>query len=169
MMNDEVTVTCDCGKRVRVPFSGLGKRAKCPHCGNIFVPSEQIKRTGNVEAATHRPSSGSTLNASSLPAFICPNPKCNFQGQCSQAEVTRGYWVAGITLLVGGGVFGLCFFAVVREIISGRLPLAISLVIVAGLILGGVALLAALVVFITRVTIAATPRWYCPNCGTRLR
>ncbi len=38
--SDRIKVECSCGKHIRVPASGAGKKGKCPACGEIFkVPA----------------------------------------------------------------------------------------------------------------------------------
>jgi hypothetical protein len=32
-----ISVTCDCGKRLKAPVAAAGKRARCPACGNVHV------------------------------------------------------------------------------------------------------------------------------------
>ncbi|MFQ5411596.1 MAG: hypothetical protein ACE5EC_04840 [Phycisphaerae bacterium] len=34
---DKIVIQCDCGGRMRVPVSGIGKQAKCPRCGNLIL------------------------------------------------------------------------------------------------------------------------------------
>src|SRR5688572_24826150 len=33
---EQITVTCACGKRLKAPASAVGKKAKCPKCGNVI-------------------------------------------------------------------------------------------------------------------------------------
>src|SRR5688500_6186176 len=33
---EQITVTCACGKRQKAPASAVGKKAKCPKCGNVI-------------------------------------------------------------------------------------------------------------------------------------
>ena len=172
-MSDALTVTCNCGKQLQVPFSALETRSKCPHCGNTFTPSEKIKKTQAAEYARRqfeqrKYHQGHLENIPDTKTFICPNPKCNFQGRCLPVT-TRGYWVPAMVLLMSIGGFGAYFLVGVGEAISGDWPPIANLAGMVGLVVGGVGVLAALTVFVTRVAIAATTRWYCPNCGTRLR
>src|SRR5260221_9789673 len=42
-----ISVTCDCGKRLKAPASAAGKRARCPACGNVHVlpePQDPVDR-----------------------------------------------------------------------------------------------------------------------------
>src|SRR5436309_9190344 len=33
----QLTVQCSCGKKLKAPASAVGKRAKCPGCGNVLT------------------------------------------------------------------------------------------------------------------------------------
>ena len=171
-MSDALTVTCDCGKQLQVPFSALETRSKCPHCGNTFTPSEKIKRTQTAERAgrgfkQQKYHQERLENIPNTKGFICPNPKCNFQGKCVAAGASGIVAPLIVAVVAVGALVSWIPLSMVGIIttkdLAGPWMAGIGFIV---LLVGTVA---AVTVFVTRVAIAATPRWYCPNCGTRLR
>lgn len=45
-----MTVTCDCGKKFRLPDDAAGKRFKCPECGEIIQPGGEAESQPAVAA-----------------------------------------------------------------------------------------------------------------------
>lgn len=67
-----VTITCSCGKLLKVPVAAAGKKAKCPGCGNIFVvpssaPSPQASASTKIAPIAKTP-----LPAKGPPAVATP-------------------------------------------------------------------------------------------------
>ncbi|RKY27008.1 MAG: hypothetical protein DRP79_03935, partial [Planctomycetota bacterium] len=144
------------------------RRVKCSHCGNIFVPSSRLKKEKEEFDAQRRQQKlpqylPAQVNVPGTKTFICPNPKCNFRGAVRRTPAD-GFWLP-MVVFVGMVVLQGSWISVsVGLLIQG----AEIWVIIGVSVLLGLCLLIALVVFITRLVIAATPRWYCPNCGIRL-
>ena len=34
---DKISVQCACGKKLKAPASAVGRKAKCPACGNVLT------------------------------------------------------------------------------------------------------------------------------------
>src|SRR4051812_39888309 len=37
---ERITIECSCGKRLKAPSNAVGRKAKCPTCGNVLTISQ---------------------------------------------------------------------------------------------------------------------------------
>ncbi len=81
---EKVTVTCHCGARLKVPARAIGKRAKCPKCGEAFLVSQPADDAGDgwlddlvgQEHAAPAAAAGSAVPPPAASAAIRPCPNC---------------------------------------------------------------------------------------------
>src|SRR4051812_8707298 len=99
--SERISVLCQCGKKLKAPASAVGRKAKCPNCGNILTialpqqpkpiaPKPEPDADDNLDAmyalaqqeassatAAHAeqahqcPSCGSTMGASAVLCVSC--------------------------------------------------------------------------------------------------
>src|SRR5437867_2133715 len=72
----QLTVQCSCGKRLKAPASAVGKRAKCPACGNVLT----ISAAAPSPAAPSQAKPAARKPAAIGPAPVAPPPAAADQG-----------------------------------------------------------------------------------------
>jgi len=61
---ESITVACACGKKLKAPANSVGKKARCPACGNIIV----LAAAGTTRPATPRATANPSAVARKTPA-----------------------------------------------------------------------------------------------------
>jgi len=60
--SDLTKIKCECGVSLKVPKSAVGKKAKCPKCGKVFVIAEPPPKEDSVYGLSSEPDASSFLD-----------------------------------------------------------------------------------------------------------
>ena len=76
---EQISVQCSCGKRLKAPASAVGKKAKCPKCGNILTIQAPPPPTDDgldalYELAETEKSAATDANVPRCPGCMSPLP-----------------------------------------------------------------------------------------------
>lgn len=79
---ETITVECSCGKRLKAPANAVGRKAKCPKCGNILIvqapppPPDEEPALGFDDGALYELAANEAQHAATAEATETRCPNC---------------------------------------------------------------------------------------------
>lgn len=85
-----ITVTCECGAKLRVKDELVGKKGKCPKCGQILALVQQDIQIDDTPAVQASPSSGGGTDKRACPGCGAQIPALSFSCEFCGATIQQG-------------------------------------------------------------------------------